>query len=130
MATIPSLVPTGVPSDCVGWYQTTVNDSCDDIAGMFGTFSRKDFILWNPSVYSDCSNIQVCLANPARLLTSMLMPKLSQEGSYYCIAVGKTPKIRTAPLKSVVALEITPPPEAPTAIVPRNVMASPVPTKH
>lgn len=38
----------------------TIDDTCDSIAAMFGTFSTSDFISWNPSVWDDCSQIKVC----------------------------------------------------------------------
>lgn len=55
----PSPVQTGIADSCVAWYMTTVSDTCDAIVSIFGSFSKEDFIKWNPGVWSDCSNIQV-----------------------------------------------------------------------
>lgn len=55
----PSNLPNGIASNCVAWYQMTGSDTCNSIAAMFGTFSAADFMKWNPSVWSDCSNIKV-----------------------------------------------------------------------
>jgi hypothetical protein len=49
--------PLGFPSDCSRWYQTTFDDTCGDIALMFGSFSMAEFVKWNPSVFNDCSGI-------------------------------------------------------------------------
>ncbi len=65
-------------SNCTAWYQTDDTDDCDVIAAMFGTFSKADFVRWNPIVFSDCSNIK--------------------PDTYYCVAVPGTPSTRTAPL--------------------------------
>ena len=50
---------SGAPSDCKAWYQTSDDDTCDFIVQMFGTFSKSDFTKWNPSVLTDCSEIEV-----------------------------------------------------------------------
>lgn len=59
VTTKPSPAGTGSPSNCAAWYLTTFNEDCDALILEFGTFSKNDFILWNPSVWSDCSNFQV-----------------------------------------------------------------------
>lgn len=55
----PAEVPLGTEGTCAAWYQTTGSDDCDLLATMFGTFSKHEFIKWNPVVWSDCSNIKV-----------------------------------------------------------------------
>jgi hypothetical protein len=61
-------IPSGYPTDCTRWYQTTPGDSCDLIALMFGSFSVDEFASWNPSVFSDCSGIATqawyCIGRP------------------------------------------------------------------
>ena len=71
----PSTLPPGSPSDCTRWYETTGEDSCDDIVGMFGSFSLSDFLSWNPSVFDDCSGIA--------------------DGVWYCVGKSNTPTTRT-----------------------------------
>ncbi|KAH6838559.1 hypothetical protein B0I37DRAFT_409109 [Chaetomium sp. MPI-CAGE-AT-0009] len=68
---------TGTTQDCKAWYLAVGNDDCASISLSFGTFSESDFISWNPSVRSDCSN-------------------LKQE-TYYCVAIPGTPTTRTEP---------------------------------
>ncbi|OTB01250.1 carbohydrate-binding module family 50 protein [Hypoxylon sp. CI-4A] len=72
----PSPTASGQPSNCTTWYYSTVNDDCDAVVLQFGTFSKDDFISWNPSVWSDCSNFQ--------------------ENEYYCVGVLGTPTSRTS----------------------------------
>lgn len=52
----PSTVAGGTPDSCTAWYNTTVGDTCDRVALQFGSFSKADFISWNPIVGPDCSN--------------------------------------------------------------------------
>lgn len=61
---------------CTAWYSTTPDDTCTTILTMFGRFSQADFVSWNPSLNSACSNLQPSL--------------------YYCVAVPGTPPTRTA----------------------------------
>ncbi|KAF2007436.1 carbohydrate-binding module family 50 protein [Amniculicola lignicola CBS 123094] len=68
-------IPSGYPSDCTRWYQTTGDETCDLIALMFGSFSKADFVKWNPSVFSDCGGI------------------VSQ--AWYCVGRPGTPTTRT-----------------------------------
>lgn len=70
-----STAPGSAPS-CTAWYSTTPDDSCDTIVSMFGRFSQADFVSWNPSLDSTCSNLKPSL--------------------YYCVAVPGTPSTRTA----------------------------------
>lgn len=78
---LPSPVQTGITSSCTAWYQASDGDDCDLIPEEFGTFSKSDFLNWNPAVQSDCSGLVM--------------------GDYYCVAVPGTPTTRTA---SAVAL--------------------------
>jgi hypothetical protein len=87
---------TGTDKDCKAWYRAVGSDNCESIALSFGTFSESgtckdlslshitvlttyppDFISWNPSVYSDCTNIK--------------------QDTYYCVAIPGTPTTRTEP---------------------------------
>lgn len=72
----PSPTGDGTVASCAAWYMTTVDDTCDDIAEIFGSFSTADFISWNPSVWSSCGNIQ--------------------QNTYYCVGIPGTPTSRTA----------------------------------
>lgn len=80
---VPSPTGTGSPTDCAAWYLTTTGDDCETLVAEFGTFSQADFVGWNPSVWSDCSNVLV--------------------GTYYCVAVPGTPTTRTAALSTSAA---------------------------
>ncbi|KAK7423417.1 hypothetical protein QQZ08_009095 [Neonectria magnoliae] len=71
----PSQVPTGSPDDCAAWYLTTLDDTCDLIASIFGTFDIEDFIAWNPSVFEDCTDIE--------------------QDTWYCVGKADTPTTRT-----------------------------------
>uniref|UniRef100_A0A4Q7JG83 Secreted LysM effector Lys4 n=1 Tax=Pochonia chlamydosporia (strain 123) TaxID=1052797 RepID=LYSM4_POCC1 len=74
-------VPDGAPTainTCNKWYQAVGNDDCDAITTYFGTFSKSDFIKWNPSVYQDCSGLKT--------------------DSWYCVGIPGTPTTRTKPL--------------------------------
>src|SRR4051794_740714 len=57
VSTLPSPVQTGITSQCVAWYEMTGLDTCDSIAEIFGTFSKADFMQWNPAVGTDCSGL-------------------------------------------------------------------------
>lgn len=78
VTTVPSPTGTGSPSDCAAWYLTTLGDDCDTLVAEFGSFSEEQLIEWNPSVWSDCSNVV--------------------EGTYYCVAVPGSPTTRTTTL--------------------------------
>lgn len=66
----------GAVASCTAWYSSTPDDTCATILAMFGRFSQADFVSWNPSLNSACSNLQPSL--------------------YYCVAVPGTPSTRTA----------------------------------
>ncbi|KAF1833739.1 hypothetical protein BDW02DRAFT_598793 [Decorospora gaudefroyi] len=68
-------IPLGYPADCARWYQMTGGDTCELIALMFGSFSEIEFVKWNPSVRSDCSDIV--------------------QDAWYCIGRPGTPTTRT-----------------------------------
>ncbi|KFY05463.1 hypothetical protein V492_08531 [Pseudogymnoascus sp. VKM F-4246] len=72
----PSPTETGTVSTCNSWYLTTGDENCDNIVESFRTFSKSDFISWNPSVWSTCENIQ--------------------EGIYYCVGIPGSQTTRTA----------------------------------
>lgn len=61
VATLSSAAPTqpGLVYGCKGYYQATPGDTCSSIVEMMGTFSRADFIQWNPALNSDCSGLTV-----------------------------------------------------------------------
>ncbi|KAF4948029.1 hypothetical protein FSARC_13847 [Fusarium sarcochroum] len=71
----PSDVPGGSPKDCKAWYYTTGGETCDELANMFGTFSAKEFVSMNPTVFDDCSEIE--------------------DNTWYCVAEPDTPTTRT-----------------------------------
>ncbi|KAJ5153375.1 uncharacterized protein N7482_009853 [Penicillium canariense] len=73
---LPSPVQSGITSSCTAWYQASDGDNCDLIPEEFGTFSKSDFLNWNPAVQTDCSGLVM--------------------GDYYCVAVPGTPTTRTA----------------------------------
>ncbi|KAI5457372.1 hypothetical protein BGZ63DRAFT_321328, partial [Mariannaea sp. PMI_226] len=83
VTTTPSPIPTDSPTDCKSWYYTTIDDTCDDIVLMFGTFSKSDFVAWNPSVYDSCVGIQ--------------------QETWYCVGKSDTPTTRTSSLPSTTA---------------------------
>ncbi len=58
---LPSPVQDGIARDCTAWYQMTGDDTCDSIPTLFSTFSKSDFVKWNPAVMSDCSGLKVRL---------------------------------------------------------------------
>ncbi|EEU37422.1 uncharacterized protein NECHADRAFT_86238 [Fusarium vanettenii 77-13-4] len=68
VTTRPSSVPENSAKDCNRWYYTTGGETCEDIAIMFGGFDAKGFIAMNPSVLSDCSDIEdrmwYCVGTP------------------------------------------------------------------
>ncbi|KAJ5608127.1 hypothetical protein N7537_004746 [Penicillium hordei] len=66
----PSPVQTGITSSCKAWYKASDGDDCDLIPEQFGTFSKSDFLEWNPAVKSDCSGLV--------------------DGDFYCVAVPDT----------------------------------------
>ncbi|KAH8896311.1 hypothetical protein GQ53DRAFT_743558 [Thozetella sp. PMI_491] len=76
VSTKPSPVPSDTTTACTSWYQMSGDDDCDVIPAIFGTFSRSDFVSWNPSVGQGCSGLV--------------------EGTYYCVSVPGTPTTRTA----------------------------------
>jgi hypothetical protein len=74
VTTTPAPVQTGITPSCTAWYLAASGDDCTTIPQIFGTFSEKDFLSWNPALGGKgCSN---------------LVP-----GDYYCIAgtITETP---------------------------------------
>lgn len=86
----PSSIPQGQISTCTSWYDAGEDETCDEIVGMFGRFSKDDLVKWNPSVASSCAGLT--------------------EEQYLCVGVPGTPTTRTAAPPSTTA----PPAEAPT----------------
>ncbi|PLB45401.1 hypothetical protein P170DRAFT_319883, partial [Aspergillus steynii IBT 23096] len=89
-ATPTSLVQANTTKECRAWYQVNDWETCQDVVDLFGTFSVKEFIAWNPTVGDGCAAIQ--------------------DNYWYCVAVPGTPANRTAP----------PPPEVWPPAVPRQ----------
>ncbi|KAK0630525.1 hypothetical protein B0T17DRAFT_636671 [Bombardia bombarda] len=76
VATAPSPTQTGIVGNCKAWYLATNSDTCDLIPQYFGTFSKTDFLSWNPALGgTSCTG---------------LIP-----GDFYCVAVPGTPTTRT-----------------------------------
>ena len=72
----PTPTQSGIAADCIAWYQTTSeDDDCDLIPQFFGTFSKADFLKWNPALGPSCAGLVI--------------------GNYYCVATPLTPKTRT-----------------------------------
>lgn len=123
----PSDLPNGIAGNCVAWYQMTGSDTCDSIAAMFGTFSKTDFIKWNPDVWSNCSHIKVRRS----LYLTLRCPtncELTQEENWYCVAVPETPKTRTSLATRPLPVSATPTSTI-AAVGARAVAAVALPTK-
>lgn len=73
----PPELPAGQTDKCEHWYERH-GESCDDLVAMFGTFSRDDFLAWNPSAGPDCSGLV--------------------DEKWYCVGIPGTPTTRTAPI--------------------------------
>lgn len=60
---LPSEAPvqSGIAANCVKWYQAVGFDTCEEIAGFFGTIDEEDFINMNPAVEEDCSGLAVSI---------------------------------------------------------------------
>jgi hypothetical protein len=72
----PTSVPQNQISTCTAWYQADGTETCEEISGMFGRFSKNDFVKWNPTVGTDCGGIVA--------------------GQYLCVGIPGTPTTRTA----------------------------------
>lgn len=61
-------VAEGIVPECVSWYKVLdEDDTCDTLAEFFGAaFTRADFIRWNPTVLSDCSNCKRIVSHTRR----------------------------------------------------------------
>lgn len=86
----PTSIPRNQISTCTSWYQADGSETCEEIVGMFGRFSKDDLIKWNPSVGSDCGTINT--------------------DEYLCVSIPGTPTTRTVGAPSTTA----PPSEGPT----------------
>ncbi|EEP82317.1 predicted protein [Uncinocarpus reesii 1704] len=73
-----TIAPTGLPPgqnpECKSWYKRN-GETCEEIVGLFGTFSQTEFSNWNPSIQSDCSGLV--------------------DGKWYCVSIPGTPTTRT-----------------------------------
>ncbi|PYI27237.1 hypothetical protein BP00DRAFT_353954, partial [Aspergillus indologenus CBS 114.80] len=78
VTTPPQPTPQGTAKNCTAWYQADKEDTCSLIVTMFGTFSREQFVSWNPNLGRECLK---------------LIP-----GYYYCVGDASTPSTRTAKL--------------------------------
>lgn len=58
------LVQPATTKDCLSWYQIDDREVCQDVVDLFGSFSLKDFIAWNPDVGERCDRIQVSPRSP------------------------------------------------------------------
>ncbi|KAB8075217.1 hypothetical protein BDV29DRAFT_155828 [Aspergillus leporis] len=73
----PSPRERNITSNCKAWYQVIDNSNCKDILNKFGTFTKKDFVAWNPTIREDCSGLK--------------------RGYWYCVAVQDTPATHIVP---------------------------------
>jgi len=71
----PSVTPKGQIGTCSRWYKMTDPETCDEVVEMFATFSKANFVTWNPSVGSGCTSLV--------------------EGMFYCVGIPGTPTTRT-----------------------------------
>lgn len=77
--TCPNPVPiqSGLISSCTTLYKAVSGDTCLGIVARFGTFTRAQFLSWNPAVGSDC----------------VPGPKIDM---YYCVGIPNTPNKPTS----------------------------------
>ncbi|RAH65921.1 LysM peptidoglycan-binding domain-containing protein [Aspergillus aculeatinus CBS 121060] len=78
VTTPPHPTPQGTAKNCTAWYQADKGDTCSLIVTMFGTFSREQFLSWNPNLGRECLKLT--------------------PGYYYCVGDASTPSTRTAKL--------------------------------
>ncbi|RAH43024.1 LysM peptidoglycan-binding domain-containing protein [Aspergillus brunneoviolaceus CBS 621.78] len=78
VTTPPHPTPQGTVKNCTAWYQADKEDTCSLIVTMFGTFSREQFVSWNPNLGRECLKLT--------------------PGYYYCVGDASTPSTRTAKL--------------------------------
>jgi hypothetical protein len=55
--TRPSPVRDGMIETCSKYHFVVKDDTCDTLVEKYGTFSRTQFVGWNPSVGSDCKGL-------------------------------------------------------------------------
>ncbi|KAI0487065.1 hypothetical protein F4859DRAFT_510848 [Xylaria cf. heliscus] len=70
----PSPTQDGLIDSCTTFYKAVTGDTCDKIVSKYGTFTKAQFITWNPAVLSDCSGIWAA--------------------TYYCVGIPGTPTTR------------------------------------
>lgn len=93
-STVSSPVPTGPPKpsptqvglieSCTTFYFAVDDDTCDSIVEAYGTFTKEEFIAWNPAVQADCTHLWA--------------------KTYYCVGIPGTP---TAPPSSTTTVAPT-----------------------
>ncbi|KAI0439810.1 hypothetical protein F4803DRAFT_529643 [Xylaria telfairii] len=71
----PSPTQEGLISSCVRFYKAVKDDTCDKIVSNYGTFTKAQFIQWNPAVGSDCLGLWA--------------------ETYYCVGIPGTPTTTT-----------------------------------
>lgn len=79
----PDSTSQGQVSTCTSWYQSDGLETCEEIVGMFGRFSKNEFVDWNPTVGSDCTGLVA--------------------GQYFCVGIPETPSTRTSTVPSMTA---------------------------
>jgi hypothetical protein len=56
-STRPSPVREGMIETCNKYHFVVKNETCDTLVAKYGTFTRTQFLGWNPSVGSDCKGL-------------------------------------------------------------------------
>ncbi|KAI1774930.1 carbohydrate-binding module family 50 protein [Hypoxylon cercidicola] len=54
----PVPVAPGLVSNCADCYLVAEGDNCYGVSGAYG-IAMSDFLLWNPSLYQNCTNLQI-----------------------------------------------------------------------
>ena len=79
----PTATQTGIIETCQRWYEAGHDEDCDLVVKMFqDTFTKEEFMLWNPAVGADCSQVLydyfycvgVSTSAGAAFLTSVSLP--------------------------------------------------------
>ena len=70
----PSPTQEGLIESCTSFYFAVENDNCAKIVNLFGTFTMRDFVSWNPAVGDDYGGIWA--------------------DTYYCVGIPGTPATR------------------------------------
>ncbi|KAI0197889.1 hypothetical protein F4808DRAFT_284737 [Astrocystis sublimbata] len=67
----PSPTQEGLISTCTKFYKAVEGDECDKLIARYGTFTKAEFLKWNPAVGSDCKGLWA--------------------DTYYCVGIPGTP---------------------------------------